>query len=764
MRWKTFFSLLFLCLLTFNVDGQSTLRLMSYNIRHGAGLDERLDFDRIAEVINREHPDVVALQEVDSVTQRIGGRDLLGELGKLTGMQQVYAPAISFDGGKYGIGLLCRKKPLAIRRVPLPGREEPRMLLIAEFEDYVFCCTHLSLTEEDQLASVEKIGKLLENEKKPVFLAGDLNAEPDSPTMKALQKKFVILTGGKEMTIPADNPQSCIDYILGYMANGSRYQVTTNYVVNEPVASDHRPVFVNVSVAGTHPKQDLSWDELQKEYQFPEWYTEARFGIWATIGPQSVPRLGGGWYARHMFMQDVGSQTFGRNAYAYHLKVFGPQSQKGYTEVIHQWKAERLNTDSLVAYFKSLGARYLVVHANHHDHFDNFASTYHPWNSVNMGPHKDIVGLFEQSARKYGLPFGVSSHDDRFLNWWLPAFGADTSGPYKGIPYEGRMTKADGNGKWWEGYDPAQLYGLPPEQRTQEYERKIKENYLLRQQELVTKYKVDLLWVDGYGFPYGNYGKEVFRTLFNNSLKQYGKINAVGIAKVDNESMLVRDIEAGVADTILPYPWDGIFTFTHWFYKEDDPLMHNARTVIELLSDIVSKNGNMLLNVELKADGTIAPEHKKILDEVGQWVRINSKAIYGSRPWTVYGDNLNSCLRNVERHIVNADAGQVLEEAQKENFNARTVNSTPYGSDEVRFTVCGSKLYVIVLNPESGTIRVPVLGFGSSEHPGKISSVRMLGSQQNISFSQSEDNLSMDIPDERPTSYAVVFEVDGAIN
>lgn len=138
--------------------------------------------------------------------------------------------------------------------------------------------------------------------------------------------------------------------------------------------------------------------------------------------------------------------------------------------------------------------------------------------------------------------------------------------------------------------------------------------------------------------------------------------------------------------------------------------------------------------------------------------------IYGSRPWTVYGDNLNSCLRNVERHIVNADAGQVLEEAQKENFNARTVNSTPYGSDEVRFTVCGSKLYVIVLNPESGTIRVPVLGFGSSEHPGKISSVWMLGSQQNISFSQSEDNLSMDIPDERPTSYAVVFEVDGAIN
>lgn len=136
-----------------------------------------------------------------------------------------------------------------MRKVSLPGREESRMLLIAEFEDYVFCCTHFSLTEEDQMSSVEKIGKLLENEKKPVFLAGDLNAEPDSPVMTALQKKFMILNSVTENTIPADNPQSCIDYVLGYVANGSRYSVITNYVVNKPVASDHRPVFVSVGIA-----------------------------------------------------------------------------------------------------------------------------------------------------------------------------------------------------------------------------------------------------------------------------------------------------------------------------------------------------------------------------------------------------------------------------------------------------------------------------------------------------------------------------------
>lgn len=134
--------------------------------------------------------------------------------------------------------------------------------------------------------------------------------------------------------------------------------------------------YVIVSCPGMgQSDNDLSWEELQKQYEFPKWYTEARFGIWATVGPKSVPRLGGGWYARHMFMEDVGGQQFGRNAYDYHRKTFGPQSQRGYTEVIHRWKAEHLDTEALVKYFKSLGAKYIVVHANHHDHYDNFAST-----------------------------------------------------------------------------------------------------------------------------------------------------------------------------------------------------------------------------------------------------------------------------------------------------------------------------------------------------------------------------------------------------
>ncbi len=243
-------------------------------------------------------------------------------------------------------------------------------------------------------------------------------------------------------------------------------------------------------------EKDLTWEQLQKVYKVPKWYTEARFGIWVHWGAQTEPKEGGGWYARHMYMEDWGKQNWGKNAYVYHNKTYGHPSEIGYKDVINHWKAERLNTDSLLRYFKSLGAKYFVALANHHDNFDNWNSTYQPWNSVNMGSHKDIIGLFAASANKYGVPFGVSSHDDRFLHWWLPAFGADTSGPLKGVPYDGNMTKEDGKGKWWEGLDPADLYGLPPEKRTPEYITKVKENWLLRHKELVTKYDVDMIWFD----------------------------------------------------------------------------------------------------------------------------------------------------------------------------------------------------------------------------------------------------------------------------
>lgn len=242
---------LFLCGIT-GVQAQSvrpeqtTLRMMSYNIRNGIGLDGKKDYQRIAGVINRLSPDVVAVQEVDSVTQRSKGVDVLRELGEATRMYRVYAPSIPFQGGKYGIGLLSKEKPLNHRVVPLPGQEEKRALLVAEFEKYVFCCTHFSLTEADQLASVQLIADEIAKTQKPVFVAGDLNAKPDSPVLKSLKEKFRILTNTKTNTFPADKPEDCIDYIAGFKDNNPGYALLNNGVMNEAVASDHRPVYAEV--------------------------------------------------------------------------------------------------------------------------------------------------------------------------------------------------------------------------------------------------------------------------------------------------------------------------------------------------------------------------------------------------------------------------------------------------------------------------------------------------------------------------------------
>ncbi len=518
-------------------------------------------------------------------------------------------------------------------------------------------------------------------------------------------------------------------------------------------------------------QNEFAWEQLQEQYEYPSWYSEAGFGIWVHWGAQSQPEKGGGWYARHMYMQDVGSEQWGATAYPYHVKTYGHPSEKGFKDVIHEWKAENLDTDALLEYFIELGAKYFVALANHHDHFDNFESTYHPWNSVNVGPKRDIIGEFSKSARKYDIPFGVSSHDDRFLHWWRPAFGSDKYGPLKGVPYDGHMTKEDGKGKWWEGLDPADLYGLPPEKRTPEYNDQIGENFMQRHIELVTKYDVDYLWFDGYGFPYGEYGKEVCRTYFNHNLNKNGKFTAVIAGKFEDQPAIVTDIERGVAREILHRPWQSIITFKSWFYKKERELRHNARTVIEILSDVRSKNGNLLLNVELLPDGTVPGYHKEILDDIGYWINLHGEAIYATKPWKIYGDNLGSSLRHLETmaeldQATEADL-ELLEtlraEGDRVQFSERTVNDPPYGPDEVRFTTKGDKLFIFVLNPSSGSIQIPSLGLGSPQKPKNIENITMLGSNMQVKFEQTIDTLELVIPEERPTNYTTVFEVTGIL-
>ena len=246
---KKIFLLISVILFIFPVQAQHTLRLMTYNIKNANGMDDICSFQRVANVINNASPDVVAIQEVDSMTRRSGQKYVLGEIAERTQMHACFAPAIEFEGGKYGIGLLTKQVPLRLQTIPLPGREEARTLILAEFEDYIYCCTHMSLTEKDRMKSLEVVKSFVAPYKKPLFLAGDMNAEPESDFIKELQKNFQMLSNPKQSTYPASDPKETIDYITALKSNANGFALISSQVLDEPMASDHRPILVELRTA-----------------------------------------------------------------------------------------------------------------------------------------------------------------------------------------------------------------------------------------------------------------------------------------------------------------------------------------------------------------------------------------------------------------------------------------------------------------------------------------------------------------------------------
>jgi endonuclease/exonuclease/phosphatase family metal-dependent hydrolase len=225
-----------------------TLKILSYNVRNGVGLDKVTDYDRVANVLKRMDADAIAIQELDSATSRSKGVVVLKELAAKTGMHPTYSASIDFQGGKYGVGMLTKEQPISWKKIPLPGREERRSLLLVELKEYVVCCTHFSLTGEDRLASVDLISEATNAYAKPVLLAGDLNAEPGTAVTKKLAEHWTMLSNPGEMTFPANDPDRCIDYILIRKDAAYRIASLESQVEAEPVASDHRPLWVKITL------------------------------------------------------------------------------------------------------------------------------------------------------------------------------------------------------------------------------------------------------------------------------------------------------------------------------------------------------------------------------------------------------------------------------------------------------------------------------------------------------------------------------------
>jgi len=481
------------------------------------------------------------------------------------------------------------------------------------------------------------------------------------------------------------------------------------------------------SAMGTTPGPvQANWPSLVANYRYPDWFRDAKLGLWAHWGPQSVPQQGD-WYGRFMYMQ-------GHPMYEHHLKTYGHPSVEGMKDIQNRWTAERWQPEALVERYKKAGAKYFVALACHHDNLDCYDSRYHAWNSLRVGPRKDVVGIWEKAARRAGLRFGVSNHAAHAWHWYQTAYGYDPTGPDKGRRYDAfSLRKADGKGQWWDGLDPQELYtgghAVMPDgidsiaamnawheaNDGQWIETGPKDDpayvtrWLLRQTDLIDKYRPDLVYFDDYGLPFGPVGLEAAADYYNRSIQWHGKIDVVLTAKqLSPEARfgVVQDVERGYTDHIWDEPWQTDTCIGDWFYnvaRLNDKSYKTAEEVIQRLADVVSKNGNLLLSIPQPGDGSIDSEEDRILDQMSEWMETGGEAIFGSRPWRHYGEGPN-------RPVL----GMQSEDKAK-----------PFTARDIRFTTNKGALYALVLGKPEGDVTIATLAAG--REPGVVEKVTLLG-------------------------------------
>jgi len=532
--------------------------------------------------------------------------------------------------------------------------------------------------------------------------------------------------------------------------------------VADPISEAAIPTVI-VSTATepvTSGKFQPTWDSL-KQYRTPEWFRDAKFGIWACFGPQNQPEQGD-WYARNMYAEGSRQNKF-------HVASYGPPSQFGFKDVIHVWKAEKWDPEKLVALYKRTGAQYFFAMANHHDNFDLYDSRYQPWNSVKVGPGKDIVGGFAQAAHHQNLPFGVSVHAAHAWTFYELAQAADKTGPLAGVPYDGKLTKADGKGQWWDGLDPQDLYAqnhspsagfATPTTIHSQWDYKngasipdaaFCERFYNRTIDLVHKYQPDLLYFDDDAlplWPVSDAGLKIAADFYNFNLKVHGgKLEAVLLGKQLSEGerqCLVWDIERGAANRIEPLPWQTDTCIGNWHYERsvyERNAYKSAATVIHMLADIVSKNGNLLLNIPVRGDGTIDDKETAVLEGIAAWMAVNKECIFGTRPWKVFGEGP-------------ASEGAAL---TAQGFNEG--KGKPFSAEDVRFTTKDGVLYAIVLGSPQKDLQIKALGAAARLLDQPISNITLLGSSEKLQWSQADRALTIKPPQNGSSDIAVVLKI-----
>ena len=478
-------------------------------------------------------------------------------------------------------------------------------------------------------------------------------------------------------------------------------------------------------------------------YRMPDWFSDAKLGIWNHWGPQSAAE-DGDWYARRMYIQ-------GEPQYQHHLEHYGHPSKTGYVGVIESWKADKFDADYLMGLYKKAGAKYYVAMGCHHDNFDMWNSKFQPrWNAVASGPKKDILGSFAQAARRHEMRFGVSEHLSNSFCWFGPAHGSDKTGPLAGVPYDGAGPQYR---DLYHDYSemPADFVEtmvnappLGPLAMSRQGPESWRTNYFNRIADVVRQHQPDLLYTDG-GIPFGDAGLSLLAHLYNTSANVHGgKVEAVytSKSKPDSEAgICLLDVERGVVDSIWPRPWQTDTCIGHWHY-DSHAAYKTPKRVIDMLVDIVSRNGNLLLNFPLPNNGMPDDREMAILQAITEWMRVNSEGIYGTRPWKIFGAGPGSEIKPGAEH-----------------FNEN--NRQDLTADDVRYTTKGGALYAFVMGSPTKEAVIPSLALGAPHGVGKIQNVDLLGGGK-LPFAQDETSLKVQLPEVLPTQHAIALKIHGA--
>ncbi len=466
-----------------------------------------------------------------------------------------------------------------------------------------------------------------------------------------------------------------------------------------------------VDAVATRGPFQPTWLSLEK-YEAPQWYKDAKFGIFLHWGVYSVPAFDSEWYPRNMYI--VGSPV-----YKHHVATYGPPSKFGYKDFIPQFRAEKFNADAWAELFRKAGARYVMPVAEHHDGFAMYDLSFSDWTAVKMGPHRDVVGELERAVRKQGLHFGASSH--RAEHWFFMnggrAFDSDVKDP-----------------RYADFYGPAQSDKIQPDKAHLD-------NWLARTSEIVEKYQPEVVWFDWWiEQPVFQPYLQRFAAYYYNRGAQWNRGVAINYKlKTFPEHAAVLDIERGQLGGTRPLFWqtDTSVSVKSWGYIQGDKFRSPGSLVDELV-DIVSKNGCLLLNVGPRPDGTIPEEAQTVLLAMGRWLGVNGEAIYGTRPWKTYGEGPTKV--NTGRF---GDA-----------------DTKPYTAQDIRFTMKGDALYAIALGwPQNGKLTIKSLAAGSPNTKREIRNVSLLGSPAKLQWARGPEGLTIQLPAQKPGDYAFAFKI-----